>query len=160
MLGKAYSQWWATDPSQSTAKFWSLCKHYCFSSYSWGTYSNFCMISAELNRLFKTVEGGFELEASKYKCSMTSRERQGKIFLRFLLLRMGSSPHQQGWDLGVCEKCRLSSPISGLRNQKLHFNNIPGDSCVWKSLRSSSLEHGRPSSSECMRLQSRHNQAN
>lgn len=86
------------------------------------------MISVELTRFFKAVEGGLELEASKYKCSIKSKEKRGKRLLGFLLLRVPSSRHQPGCDLGVCEKCRISSPISGLPNQNLHFNNIPGDS--------------------------------
>lgn len=54
------------------------------------------MISVELTRFFKAVEGGLELEASKYKCSIKSREKRRKILLRFLLLRVQSSRHQQG----------------------------------------------------------------
>lgn len=40
-----------------------------------GYLHHFYMISVELTRLFKTVEGGLELEASKYKCSIKSREK-------------------------------------------------------------------------------------
>lgn len=130
-----------------------------FFSYSWGTYSTFCMISVKLNRLFKTIESGFEVEASKYKHSVTSRERQGKLFLRSRLLTMRSSHHQPRYDLGVCGKYRISSPTSDLLNQSLHCNNIPGDSCPWRSSRSSSLEHGKPPSYEPMRLGSKHSQA-
>lgn len=143
-----YNQQSAAHASWRSAKFGSLCKCCCL-SYRWGTYcySGFYMTSVELSGPWQTVEGGGELET----VNRTSTD-QDKMSYFPGSFHQGCDRHTSSvgltWELGTC---RPSSPASHPRQQNLHFNNVPGDSCACSSLRSSSVEHGGPVSYECVR---------